>query len=926
MKRVPVWYVFPVEYSEWNSNPYLQRHMEDDTDSRQSDGDPLLLKPMETSDNVVDGSQSTLRDYGSGLGNLGNTCFMNSSLQCLVHTDPLKKYFLSGDFSSDLNRDNPLGTGGELAVQFASLMRDMWLSDSSQPQRDNSYGYGSYGKLYNDASSTNVVHPRKFKLTLGKHAEQFMGYDQHDSQELATYLLDALHEDTNRVSKKPYIEKPEQGDDESDEDAANKAWELHLKREDSFIMNNFMAQVKSRVQCCEPNCGRVSTTFDPIMFLSVPVPGTLERSIEITFVPLPGKDSKNMKFSVTVVKTATIADLLDKVIKRLSQEGIRGTEGSLSKKDLVACDVWHHEVHAWHELESGVEGIRDTDFTFIYEIKADAKHAGGDVSMLSTGMTLPSVPHVQFRLEDLELGRLNAGKTWVYDLKRYLKHPEQTIEAFTEKVARTAERVKHFNHLLSFVKSCVSTVEDSTKANGGAPLVNDDRIEVDDECISSSEPDLEALKQLSAESDVFQGVHSRFDVAVLLYVADRVRTELIRLEEEKRADKGPISIEVRVRSAKGGKNELSFPLVLRMTSSATVYALREELSMYFSAAFRNKDNDSYHLGGLKSDTMNANPNDGVDDFSMALMASRRAALFSKGHSRSAYAPEKPMGSIGVVEKADAMAMPTNDDELEPIGAFIGDHEPIYVDLPEDLMNEQFKEGIEYVEDLDKSPEHGGPDSINVLDCIDQFCQKEQLEETEMWYCSNCQKHVRAWKQFHLYRAPPILIIHLKRFHYSARSHRRDKINKYVDFPLEGLDLSGHVLNWQENEKPIYDCYAVSNHYGGLGGGHYTAHALNTNGEWCYYDDSRVTTNVDPKEAVSSAAYVLYYRRQDVKVNEDFVPKWQTPEVTTTLVVAHTINDTDSAASGSQVAADDDMELEKESPPADELTTSHMAAQ
>ena len=55
--------------------------------------------------------------YGSGLGNLGNTCFMNSTLQCLAHTEPLRQYFVSGEYERDLNRDNPLGTGGELATQ-----------------------------------------------------------------------------------------------------------------------------------------------------------------------------------------------------------------------------------------------------------------------------------------------------------------------------------------------------------------------------------------------------------------------------------------------------------------------------------------------------------------------------------------------------------------------------------------------------------------------------------------------------------------------------------------------------------------------------------------------------------------------------------------------------------------------------------------
>lgn len=64
-------------------------------------------------------------------------------------------------------------------------------------------------------------------------------------------------------------------------------------------------------------------------------------------------------------------------------------------------------------------------------------------------------------------------------------------------------------------------------------------------------------------------------------------------------------------------------------------------------------------------------------------------------------------------------------------------------------------------------------------------------------------------------------------------------NLQVLFPLQQLDLSRYVLHAQE-QPPIYDCYAVSNHYGGLGGGHYTAFAqMPDDKKWYCFDDSRV---------------------------------------------------------------------------------------
>ena len=69
----------------------------------------------------------------------------------------------------------------------------------------------------------------------------------------------------------------------------------------------------------------------------------------------------------------------------------------------------------------------------------------------------------------------------------------------------------------------------------------------------------------------------------------------------------------------------------------------------------------------------------------------------------------------------------------------------------------------------------------------------------------------------LWSAPVILVIHPKRFQYTRAF--RDKINTLVKFPLHGLDLSPWIFNENDGDAK-YELYVVSNHVGGVGGGHY----------------------------------------------------------------------------------------------------------
>ncbi|XP_077899288.1 ubiquitin carboxyl-terminal hydrolase 19 isoform X18 [Ictidomys tridecemlineatus] len=219
----------------------------------------------------------------TGLVNLGNTCFMNSVIQSLSNTRELRDFFHDRSFEAEINYNNPLGTGGRLAIGFAVLLRALWKG------------------------THHAFQPSKLKAIVASKASQFTGYAQHDAQEFMAFLLDGLHEDLNRIQNKPYTETVD-SDGRPDEVVAEEAWQRHKMRNDSFIVDLFQGQYKSKLVC--PVCAKVSITFDPFLYLPVPLPQKQKVLPVFYFAREP--HSKPIKFLVSVSKeNSSVSEVLD---------------------------------------------------------------------------------------------------------------------------------------------------------------------------------------------------------------------------------------------------------------------------------------------------------------------------------------------------------------------------------------------------------------------------------------------------------------------------------------------------------------------------------------------------------------------------------------------------------------------------------------
>lgn len=221
---------------------------------------------------------------------------------------------------------------------------------------------------------------------------------------------------------------------------------------------------------------------------------------------------------------------------------------------------------------------------------------------------------------------------------------------------------------------------------------------------------------------------------------------------------------------------------------------------------------------------------------------------------------------------------------------------VIVDTPEhtaavDLMLNKLNSGVE-------------ESHLTLTDCLKAFTSDEELDDGS-WYCNRCKKHQKGSMTQRLYQLPDILVIHIKRFNMTARF--REKIRAKVIYPIKSLDMSPYCVRLDNadssSSSDVYDLYGVSNHIGGMNGGHYTAFvrfasatdidfddihltqagttspgtssspifrsspgkSSNTPGyapkdKWLLFDDDFVE-EIPPDKVVSELAYVLFYKRR-----------------------------------------------------------------
>lgn len=620
-----------------------------------------------------------------------------------------------------------------------------------------------------------------------------------------------------------------------------------------------------------PECEKVSITFDPYSQLTLQLPIEQTWTHTITYIPLHGKP---YQLEVDIDKNATIQNLKEYVGKR---------GGGVPASHLMASEVYSHKFYRHLDDKSTIAestiGVRDD--IYVYELDMAPsnwpapKKKGSKYKMILSHSSDEDIPDSASPLHDRILipvfsrgpnmssyrAQNYAMALWPFFIvltREEAKDNDTILRKILAKVAQMTTRPilsELGDSPLTQSRSgsdVVLTTEEDASSNGD-PRVQDGSVEGEDLVEVTMADPMETPSEQAVDQEEVPGVlkpgsfihpefRQLFEIKHTKRSSEIVTTGWSTVDQSRTLE--PISKRIRVPPSPE-ESVQSSPAGSEGSSSDEDAETPQSIDADATIDAANVSSDE--------DMQSVEPENAA--FARSGRQNKKKSKKMRKQERKQERKHKNNKNFKskknkVPEQPDYLDDPDDEaaDSLVRMGeALVLEWEPNAYDAlfgGTSATDARGTDALKFVETLDDSEiqekkakraarrKHG----ITLDECFTETSKSEVLSEDNAWYCSRCKELRRATKTLEIWTVPDILIIHLKRF--SGHRTFRDKIEELIDFPVKGLNLAGKV-GYPEGKDLTYDLFAVDNHYGGLGGGHYTATAQN------FYDQQWYDYNGKP---------------------------------------------------------------------------------
>ena len=793
-----------------------------------------------------------------GLNNLGNTCYMNTGLQCLSNCELLTKYFLDDYYKEFINKDNPIGSKGEIVEKYSQLIHHLWQGNNE------------------------CVSPIQFKHAFGRMYNAFNNNAQQDSQEFISYLLDVLHEDLNKVMTKPYIETKDFPEELPEEEQFKIQKDLYLCRNQSLIADLIYGFYKSTLYCPDPNCKNIRKSFEPFNMITLSLVNEAKlRKLEAY------QDEQNKILGIKIITINFIPFKINYKPLRFEIRIKKGMEVSSFKKKIEAITGFNENTFEIYKLQ-------EKEFIYINPDIVLLEDFLKDDNKLFLFQIPPYVFNKPSDYFDKEYEELNSDFDKLY-LKEEKYEGNDLYEKYNEKKKikkkknKKNKKFKTDDDIEKKIKSnALNVIRDEDEKETGEEKEGEEKEEDDDDDDNDNHNDINDNGKKEKEKEKEDEDIEMKDNDLFIDRNKWIRAEFYNYTYKIDNNQNKPNEEQRINNSRivyinkewdntqlyicilemleGVRNDLPeikaawFQNLYEVTQNIKEMQSnkeKKEILDYFEQELPTHPLMLEYLGYFNFNTQNIQEKTKNWKDSVVIFDSREFFL------------EKTINKIGIKNQISDVVLMF---KIIWKSAFSTDYNE--GSLPIEFVKSEKLDGIiknqreeEFMQKNNVKIKKGNNvktkknNHLKLEDLLTNFNEIEKLTNDNQWYCPKCKQFQLADKKMEIYSINEVVILHLKRF------RNNQKNDTLVEFPLEGLNLGEYLP--KKDEKNIFDLFAVANHSGGLHGGHYYAYCKNFNdGEWYEFNDSHVS-KINKNSVVRSTAYVLFYsRRREEKLNEE----------------------------------------------------------